>query len=152
MLFNCFPYGLPLTRSSQAIVYENSLPFQFHWPNSTNGKILVAHFASSSTPESDGAKARRRSPKPAPGSCLQKFRKTFPISQLLCSHVASLLSILAIVIVDSVLPAWYRCCQTFRWANDAAADPSEYWGFCACLLYTSPSPRDQRGSRMPSSA
>ena len=26
---------------------------------------------------------------------------------------------------------------------------SQYWG---CLLYTSPSPRDQRGSRMPSSA
>ena len=25
----------------------------------------------------------------------------------------------------------------------------QYWG---CLLYTSPSPRDQRGSRMPSSA
>ena len=25
-------------------------------------------------------------------------------------------------------------------------------GACACLLYTSPSPRDQRGSRMPSSA
>ena len=24
--------------------------------------------------------------------------------------------------------------------------------FCYCLLYTSPSPRDQRGSRMPSSA
>ena len=24
--------------------------------------------------------------------------------------------------------------------------------FTACLLYTSPSPRDQRGSRMPSSA
>ena len=23
---------------------------------------------------------------------------------------------------------------------------------CGCLLYTSPSPRDQRGSRMPSSA
>ena len=23
---------------------------------------------------------------------------------------------------------------------------------CVCLLYTSPSPRDQRGSRMPSSA
>ena len=23
---------------------------------------------------------------------------------------------------------------------------------CSCLLYTSPSPRDQRGSRMPSSA
>ena len=25
-------------------------------------------------------------------------------------------------------------------------------GFCACLLYTSPSPRDKRQSRMPSSA
>ena len=25
-------------------------------------------------------------------------------------------------------------------------------GFAVCLLYTSPSPRDQRGSRMPSSA
>ena len=24
--------------------------------------------------------------------------------------------------------------------------------YCTCLLYTSPSPRDQRGSRMPSSA
>ena len=28
----------------------------------------------------------------------------------------------------------------------------QYWRFWACLLYTSPSPRDQRGSRMPSSA
>ena len=26
------------------------------------------------------------------------------------------------------------------------------WGYVTCLLYTSPSPRDQRGSRMPSSA
>ena len=31
------------------------------------------------------------------------------------------------------------------------ADTSEEF-FCNCLLYTSPSPRDQRGSRMPSSA
>ena len=30
-------------------------------------------------------------------------------------------------------------------------NPAEY-GFYSCLLYTSPSPRDQRGSRMPSSA
>ena len=28
----------------------------------------------------------------------------------------------------------------------------ELYGVEACLLYTSPSPRDQRGSRMPSSA
>ena len=27
-----------------------------------------------------------------------------------------------------------------------------YWKLYDCLLYTSPSPRDQRGSRMPSSA
>ena len=31
-----------------------------------------------------------------------------------------------------------------------AIDPE--WSFKHCLLYTSPSPRDQRGSRMPSSA
>ena len=31
------------------------------------------------------------------------------------------------------------------------SDQSDYW-FSSCLLYTSPSPRDQRGSRMPSSA
>ena len=35
-------------------------------------------------------------------------------------------------------------------ALDAAFDSSGESGFC--LLYTSPSPRDQRGSRMPSSA
>ena len=29
---------------------------------------------------------------------------------------------------------------------------SEILKYCHCLLYTSPSPRDQRGSRMPSSA
>ena len=28
----------------------------------------------------------------------------------------------------------------------------DIWGAYPCLLYTSPSPRDQRGSRMPSSA
>ena len=39
-----------------------------------------------------------------------------------------------------------------------SAPPSRFWmlsvvcGLLFCLLYTSPSPRDQRGSRMPSSA
>ena len=32
-----------------------------------------------------------------------------------------------------------------------ASGERRYFG-CSCLLYTSPSPRDQRGSRMPSSA
>ena len=31
-------------------------------------------------------------------------------------------------------------------------NPDKFWKFSNCLLYTSPSPRDQRGSRMPSSA
>ena len=30
--------------------------------------------------------------------------------------------------------------------------PKRVWEASGCLLYTSPSPRDQRGSRMPSSA
>ena len=34
----------------------------------------------------------------------------------------------------------------------AAAERGEPVRIYACLLYTSPSPRDQRGSRMPSSA
>ena len=48
------------------------------------------------------------------------------------------------------------------WANEAwgtwwSWDPKETWAFIswlfyACLLYTSPSPRDKRQSRMPSSA
>ena len=45
--------------------------------------------------------------------------------------------------VKTVIPYWER------WMNrlpDVAALAN------ACLLYTSPSPRDQRGSRMPSSA
>ena len=30
--------------------------------------------------------------------------------------------------------------------------PKKHWGTFICLLYTSPSPRDKRQSRMPSSA
>ena len=39
-----------------------------------------------------------------------------------------------------------------RKKNLLAHLPWFVWGFMVCLLYTSPSPRDQRGSRMPSSA
>ena len=35
--------------------------------------------------------------------------------------------------------------------HTAPENKDEGWPY-ACLLYTSPSPRDQRGSRMPSSA
>ena len=34
----------------------------------------------------------------------------------------------------------------------SVADAAQPQSLLACLLYTSPSPRDQRGSRMPSSA
>ena len=36
--------------------------------------------------------------------------------------------------------------------NVAKAQEAATNGYITCLLYTSPSPRDQRGSRMPSSA
>ena len=36
--------------------------------------------------------------------------------------------------------------------NSSVQDEDPYKSFITCLLYTSPSPRDQRGSRMPSSA
>ena len=46
--------------------------------------------------------------------------------------------------------------QFSRWFADAQAGPDdEPYAMVlstVCLLYTSPSPRDQRGSRMPSSA
>ena len=47
------------------------------------------------------------------------------------------------------------------WSNSYSTSPGGHhaltrllkeWNFEVCLLYTSPSPRDQRGSRMPSSA
>ena len=37
-------------------------------------------------------------------------------------------------------------------ADDVESSEDLHIIYCACLLYTSPSPRDQRGSRMPSSA
>ena len=36
--------------------------------------------------------------------------------------------------------------------SDGLSDAEELNKYGTCLLYTSPSPRDQRGSRMPSSA
>ena len=47
--------------------------------------------------------------------------------------------------------AYLRSHQTIRHKPTASAAPFTEHRQC-CLLYTSPSPRDQRGSRMPSSA
>ena len=49
--------------------------------------------------------------------------------------------------LDLMMP--YRLEMGTKLKNKVGKDLYEYWG---CLLYTSPSPRDQRGSRMPSSA
>ena len=56
----------------------------------------------------------------------------------------------------------YRSDEFFTYAEEARALAGKIFGGAAdniaivpsasCLLYTSPSPRDQRGSRMPSSA
>ena len=50
---------------------------------------------------------------------------------------------------------FYRVCVKENFNVDKVFDYLvEQWSHCDrdCLLYTSPSPRDQRGSRMPSSA
>ena len=52
------------------------------------------------------------------------------------------------------LPPGQRITQNFP-VNHLGRMPDidlDTWTFKICLLYTSPSPRDQRGSRMPSSA
>ena len=55
---------------------------------------------------------------------------------------------LAIVVVDSCMLPIDLCDEAKRLASEKTGIPLN----CICLLYTSPSPRDQRGSRMPSSA
>ena len=44
-----------------------------------------------------------------------------------------------------------RCARIYAECNRKPGKNSFYYA-TSCLLYTSPSPRDQRGSRMPSSA
>ena len=39
-----------------------------------------------------------------------------------------------------------------KYGGNVLIDRNVFNNFITCLLYTSPSPRDQRGSRMPSSA
>ena len=54
---------------------------------------------------------------------------------------------------------WYNVCVTYDsssgyvlYLNGSSVDTSSTTGTISCLLYTSPSPRDKRQSRMPSSA
>ena len=68
--------------------------------------------------------------------------------------IASMMALNALAI-DIMVPALNEIGASFQLAtaNDQQLVIFAYvLGFGACLLYTSPSPRDQRGSRMPSSA
>ena len=53
------------------------------------------------------------------------------------------------LIPDALRASWARC-RAF--GLEPLGRPQGAPHASACLLYTSPSPRDQRGSRMPSSA
>ena len=54
---------------------------------------------------------------------------------------------------ENLLAHWpLDACSPDRSYEDFSAITFNQPGFDTCLLYTSPSPRDQRGSRMPSSA
>ena len=64
-------------------------------------------------------------------------------------------------VISTKSPTIQRCSQRIVCATAASMDnhklyncdmPQAYPQSKSCLLYTSPSPRDQRGSRMPSSA
>ena len=57
-----------------------------------------------------------------------------------------LLGILCIVMLS---PFIWMALSVTKPTDVAFSNPPVFWD---CLLYTSPSPRDQRGSRMPSSA
>ena len=54
-------------------------------------------------------------------------------------------------VLDAAVAKAYGGAKTIEWFKVYAGDEAcDLYG--TCLLYTSPSPRDQRGSRMPSSA
>ena len=57
--------------------------------------------------------------------------------------------------VQLTAPQWYVVSEaviTNPCRKTISFDPKKFDENGVCLLYTSPSPRDQRGSRMPSSA
>ena len=71
----------------------------------------------------------------------------------LLMHAVSKYSSCEAVLSPHIVPLVETCLKAMK----EVEDPSAYvrllrYLFRACLLYTSPSPRDQRGSRMPSSA
>ena len=63
-------------------------------------------------------------------------------------------TIIIVYTVITLIPISWMVMTSFKNVNSAISYPPEvlFEPSLDCLLYTSPSPRDQRGSRMPSSA
>ena len=77
----------------------------------------------------------------------QLFRSTFDKEKVFMTRGEAELHDLKLDVCDA-LGSLFR-----HVLPNLSEDDAETLGyFMACLLYTSPSPRDQRGSRMPSSA
>ena len=68
-------------------------------------------------------------------------------AKALIAHLKPHLPINSVVDFGSGRGAWLA-----EWQASGVEDVCGLDGDYVCLLYTSPSPRDQRGSRMPSSA
>ena len=95
---------------------------------------------------------------------MQEFRNEFIVSlckQSICRDTTqhskySFFELLKSYQLIEVIPPWYSPTQPKpSYENEQATvywDVPVYADHIDCLLYTSPSPRDQRGSRMPSSA
>ena len=62
----------------------------------------------------------------------------------------STVSVIALFAISSMNLAHAQNQTAFSWGHGSETAKTDQ--ALACLLYTSPSPRDQRGSRMPSSA
>ena len=83
-----------------------------------------------------------------------------------CLHMTIQTAVLIETLVAMGAEVTWSSCNIFSTQDHAAAAIAaagipvyawkgmneEEFNWCICLLYTSPSPRDQRGSRMPSSA
>ena len=66
----------------------------------------------------------------------------------ICKHIEGELS----VYMGAKRDHWSAKRRNPNWKFCSGKEVKRYSLNCNCLLYTSPSPRDQRGSRMPSSA
>ena len=95
----------------------------------TNPKSLFSRLAPATVPAAPAPPRRRAEPFDHPRSRAVARRRALPFPELG-----------ALVVLAGVLNLW--ALSQNGWANQ----------YYSCLLYTSPSPRDQRGSRMPSSA